>query len=930
MFVQLVYNAALLISLSVFYGVFSSLRKKNAVVYRIVIGILFGGITLAAMSMPVHYAPGIIYDGRSVILTLSGLFGGGIVTLVTAIIAAVYRVFIGGSGVYAGILTIVLSSLVGFAFRRYYKNKIEQISLPVLFMVGVITHLFMLAAQLALPWPKGIEVIQNIWVEILIVFPFTTLFIGVLLRSEEKRLLTLDQLIHSKLLFQTLADHSPVGIFRTDPTGKTIYVNPKWSQFSGISSEEAMGDGWFDALYPEDKDRLVEVWSESFKEQKISVAEYRFRRTDGQIIWVYGEAVPEISEDGEILGYIGTLTDISERKKFEEAIIQSEENFRRSLNESPFGVRIIGMDGETIYVNKALLEISGLETPEEFFNFQFSSMYDQESYRMHEIRKQQRIRNEFVALNYEIKITNKKGQEKYLLVIRKEIYWNNSPCLQIFYRDITERKIVEKALKESEQNYRSLFENHAAVKLIIDVEDGRILAANHAAADFYGWSIDQLITMNIRDINMLSSGDLAEAINKALKRETLFFEFVHQLANGEKRNVEVFTSNSRFQGRECLHSIVHDITKKKRVEEKLNLLSQSVEQSPVSIVITDPDGKIEYVNPTFTRLTGYSLAESLGQNPRLLNSGKQSVDFYKGLWDTILSGKNWTGEMWNKKKSGDLYLESVIISPILDANGLITNFIGIKEDVTERKQMLQDLIDAKIKAEENERLKSAFLANMSHEIRTPLNAILGFLQMLFSSDDLSEKQKEEFVSIINHSADSLLQIINDILILSQIETRQLKIDYKIVSLNEMLSEIYFQSKRKMQEDEKGHVELIMNQPSGHLEIRVDRIRLTQILMNLITNAIKFTEQGSISFGVEEISEEFIHFFVRDTGIGIPALQQAGIFDRFRQVDGSLTRTRSGAGLGLSIVRSLVEIMGGEIRLESEVGVGTTFYFSLPI
>lgn len=1055
MFVELIYNAALLVTLSVLYGLLSRFRKGNNTLYKILVGLLFGLIAVAGMNMPVHYSNGIIYDGRSVILVLAGLFGGGIPGAISIVLSAAFRIYLGGAGTIPGVLTVLVSCSVGLVFRYLYKNEPYRINLAMLWLIGLVAHVFMLASQLFLPWPLVFEVIKNIWFPIVVVFPLATLMIGILFRSEEKRIVGLEKIKQSERLFQTLSENSPVGIFRTNIDGSTTYVNSRWCQLSGISADKAMGEGWLIAIHPEDRDIVSGNWKEDLKNNAGSIKEYRFLRENGQVVWVYGEAKPEYSDDGKIIGYIGTISDITDRKKSEKALVQSEENFRRSMDESPLGVRVVAHDDKTLYANAAMLRIVGADSFSEFVNYRMSGFYTNESLIAHSIRKEKRMYGYYVPEEYEVEIINLKGETKSLQVYRKEIFWNGASNFQLMYRDITERKKAEKALtesekllkeaekiarmgswsydmlhdkvywsencyriygfepyevepdldlviskihpddrhimdfnrfkgqkntepfelefriqtdngkykwvhdkivmqaendqtimlkgvlrditdlkeavtalQESERNYRNLFENHSAVKLMVDPSTGNIINANHAASRFYGWSVDQLKTMNIHQINVMGEEVVNDALNKANENKNVHFEFKHRLANGEIRDVDIFISKIRFQGADCLHSIIQDVTQRRLALDKLKLLSKSVEQSPVSIVITDPNGNIEYVNPKFTEITGYTINEVMGQNTRILKSGEHSNAFYKKMWDTILSGNDWVDEIQNKKKNGEFYWEKAIIFPILDDTDKITNFIGLKEDITGQKRLIKEVIEAKEKAEESERLKSAFLANMSHEIRTPLNAILGFTQMLAFEEDLSPEQKEEFTSIINRSAEGLLQIISDILDISQLETGLLKLHKTEINVHDLLSELYSQSKLKLNDAQKESIELKMEVPA-EIRLYTDRVRLIQIMMNLLNNAIKFTDKGYISFGVFHCDEEKIGFFVSDTGIGINPSIQSNIFERFRQADESLSRIYGGNGLGLAIVKSLTELLGGKIQLESELGKGTTFRFYLP-
>jgi Signal transduction histidine kinase len=260
----------------------------------------------------------------------------------------------------------------------------------------------------------------------------------------------------------------------------------------------------------------------------------------------------------------------------------------------------------------------------------------------------------------------------------------------------------------------------------------------------------------------------------------------------------------------------------------------------------------------------------------------------------------------------------------------ISHFVEAKEDITEKKRIIADLKMSKEKAEESDRLKSAFLANMSHEIRTPLNAILGFSNMLTEEWDLPHEVKEEYTSIINRNADNLLHIIDDILDISKLETGQVKILKKSFDLSKTLNELYTQYQSKISESGKENIVLKLRVPNHQILLSTDKVRLNQILSNLLNNSIKFTHQGEIEFGVMEVSRQRISFFVSDTGIGIEKDIQETIFERFRQANDSTTRVYGGTGLGLSIVKNLVELMGGQIQVESEVSKGTMFKFWLPL
>jgi len=372
--------------------------------------------------------------------------------------------------------------------------------------------------------------------------------------------------------------------------------------------------------------------------------------------------------------------------------------------------------------------------------------------------------------------------------------------------------------------------------------------------------------------------------------------------------------------------IARDITGSKIAEEEIRKLNQAVEQSPASIVITDTEGNIEYVNPRFTQVTGYTFEEALGKNPRILQSGETSQEVYKEMWDTISAGETWHGELLNKKKNGELFWESALISPINNPDGEIDKYLAVKEDITERKKMILDLIEAKEKAEESDRLKSAFLTNISHEIRTPMNGILGFTNLL-EDPELTENERKEFIEIIKISGDRMLDTVNNLISVSKIETGQEKLYISEINVNEQIEELYrfFEQAAK-----KKGIKLSFENalPAQRVRIKTDKTKFVSVLTNLVNNAIKYTDKGSVAFGYRR-KDECLEFFVKDTGIGIPESRQKAVFERFVQSDMALSSAYEGSGLGLSIAKSYVEMLGGKIWLESVEGEGSRFYFTLP-
>ena len=371
-----------------------------------------------------------------------------------------------------------------------------------------------------------------------------------------------------------------------------------------------------------------------------------------------------------------------------------------------------------------------------------------------------------------------------------------------------------------------------------------------------------------------------------------------------------------------------DITEGKHAQDQARKLSRATENSPASVVITAKDGTIEYVNPTFCKVTGYAPEEAIGNNPRVLKSGNLSESFYKDLWNTINAGRTWRGDFINRKKNGEEFWESASISPIKNSEGEITHFVAVKQDITERKQLEEALIEAKQAADDANKAKGDFLANMSHEIRTPMNAVIGMAHLALKTD-LSPKQRD-YLKKIQSSANALLGIINDILDFSKIEAGKMDIETVDFNLEDVMDNLANLITVKAQEKEDLEVLFDTNWEVPRFLVG-DALRLGQVLINLSNNAVKFTDSGEIVVSTELLKRNedkvTLKFSVKDTGIGLTKEQAGKLFQSFSQADTSTTRKYGGTGLGLAISKKLVNMMGGEIWVESEYGQGTTFCFT---
>ncbi len=614
-----------------------------------------------------------------------------------------------------------------------------------------------------------------------------------------------------------------------------------------------------------------------------------------------------------------------------------------------------------------------------------------------------------------------------------------------------ERNRKDEEIRESEERFRNLFENQEAILLLMDAESGMVIDANKSAQEFYKYTLEEIKEKTIFDIDAASPEVIKKSMIKIYDKTQSKFEAKHRLADGQVKDVEIYTSLITIKNHKFFYSIVFDKTEQKQAEKEIQLLKTAIIQNPAIICITNTKGEIEFVNPKFEECTQYSVEEVKGQPTRILKSGFHSEEFYASLWNKIKSGEEWKGEILNRKKDGSLFWVDTIISPIIDRFGKITHFVAVQEDITQRKKMMDTLIKsekefrsvwensvdamrlvneegiivnvnkafcelfkmkrndligkpfnvayvirdadktlnsfiqrfklrtirnkfetdillhdgtliwveltsafietknsptlllsifrditpykklineltkAKEKAEEMNKIKSYFFANMSHELRTPLVGILGFADIL--RDELEDNPElSRMAELITRSGQRLHETLNLILSLSKLEAG--KIEVKISEENIVP---HLKTSFNLFEQAAKNKGLKYNLEISQKEIvcRIDPNLIQNVFNNLINNAIKFTNQGSVTVKLDTVGSK-ARIQIIDTGIGISKENQSVIWEEFRQVSEGLNRSFEGTGLGLTIVKRFTTLMGGTVSLESEEDKGSNFILEFPL
>jgi PAS domain S-box-containing protein len=752
----------------------------------------------------------------------------------------------------------------------------------------------------------------------------------------------------SERRFQDIVAASADWVWEVDAQGRYTYVSDSVRAVLGYEPQELLGGTPFDLMPPEEAERVAAEFAEIVAGQ----ATFRdlphvSRHRDGSLRHIATNGTPFFDAAGKLLGYRGLDRDVTQQVLADQILQESEAKYRVLAENASDCIFWLGTDLRYRYVSPACEHVFGVPGEDILAR---PELMDQAIHPDDRAAWQAHIGGVPVA----------DGKEVEFRVVRPggEVGWIAHHCKPIFdeqgvylgrrgsNRDITARKRAELALADSLRFARQLIDTVPSPLYYKDAE-GRYLGCNAALERFLGVREADLLGKTASDLSPKEAARF-EAADRALFDHPGEQVFEAELAetDGKPRHLVLhkatFTKSDGTLG--GLVGLLVDVTAMRATEAQLRKLSQAVEQSPESIFITDLNGTIEYVNAAFERITGYHRDEAVGSNPRILSSGLTPRETYAALWSALAQGGTWRGEFINRRKEGRVYVEAALISPIHDADGRMTHYLAVKEDITDKKRLeaelerhqhhLEELVEertrelheAKAAADAANRTKSAFLANMSHEIRTPMNAIIGFAHLL-RQDEAAPRQIER-LGKLELAAQHLLSLLNDILDLSKIEAGQLTLEDVDFSLPDVFDQIATLAGDEARRKGLRFDTSIEGVPHW---LRGDPTRLRQSLLNYASNAVKFTEHGYIALraGLTQSDGEWVtaRFEVEDSGVGICPDAQSRLFVAFEQADASMTRQFGGTGLGLAITRRLAEQMGGEVGVHSERGRGSRFWFT---
>lgn len=809
-YLELVLNLSLLVSLSLVSGFIEKRWPQRTQAGTWLQGLLFGAVSVVGMLKPLVIGPGLFFDGRTVMVSLCSLFFGYQAAIIAMVQPIVCRIIIGGPGAYIGVGTVLSSVAIGLIARKAVPLQTDPPSVGHLYVFGLVVHITMLALMLALPAGVGILVLQRIGLPVLLAYPIATVLAGKVLSDQLRAIQRERRLRQTKQQLDITLHSIADGIIAVDTESRVEMMNPAAEVLTGWSRDEAVGKPMADVF------RILHTETREPVENPVDI----------------------VLQKGTVVG-LGNHTSLI-----------AKDGTERNIADSAAPIR------------------------------------------------------------------NEEGRVEGVVLV---------------FRDVTEEYRLQQELVRSEENYRRIFEDHAAVKLIIDPKDGRIVNANHAAAAFYGWSIDELKRMRIQDINTSSPSEIQAEMERSRGSHRIYFEFKHRLADGSIRDVAVYSSSILMKEGEMLHSILHDITDRKRLEEEQKTDQQRIRAilnaAADPIVVYDTEGCPVFINPAFSRVFGWTLEELAGSRIPYVPEDQQEATSQK-IREMIETGIEVNMETRRLTKKGEELNVLVSAAPMRTAQGKTLGFVACLTDITRIKQMEKEIREAqKMEA------IGALAAGIAHDFNNILFPISGLAQMsLWDAPQGSALQQnlEKIYDATRRAADLVQQILSF--------SRKSDIQRSPVILQPVVKEVFKLTRSSIPAD----IAMTLELAPETIRVMGDATQIHQILMNLITNAFHAveTDQGSIHISLAETTLEservlnsgtlpagrYALITVSDTGQGI----DGAIIDKIFEPYFTTKPKGKGTGLGLAVVRGIVTELGGWIDCTSQVGSGTTFRIFLPL
>ncbi|GGI71148.1 EAL domain-containing protein [Shewanella gelidii] len=699
-FLSLLNNAVLLVALGVIYDSIGLRNIGNTHLRNIASGLFIGMIGISVMSHPWELHPGVLFDTRWVLLSLSGLFFGLIPTAIAIVITSCFRLYEGGIGVPVGIIVIFASAATGLGWRYWLRHFHKEVNWLNLIAMGLVVEIVVTLTMLLLPTTEKYNIIQTITPILFTVFPIGTMLLGLLLKRQmDKKQLELELKKHERLLekqkdtLQSIIDGIPDLIFYKSIEGIYLGCNKAFAEFMGRPVSEIQGKddvelfGKENAKLFREKDRII-IAEDSFVTNEDTVA-----YPDGRLVDFSTVKTPYKDKHGKHRGIVGVSRNITDRKRVEQQLLVSEMTYRAVLSTALDGFFIISMQGKIIESNQSYCDMSGFGL-NELIGLPINELDASTEHRFDQQTVRQVIQDGRMSITT---LHRHKAGHNFPVEVNVR-YWNeDGGKFFVFVKDISERIENQKKLIESEIKFKRIFDTTNSIAVQGYDKNRAVIYWNQASETLYGFSKEQAIGSQLEDLMIPEEHrqQVIQDVNNWVNGGNAIPAGELELLTASGDTVSVFSSHVMIYNSDNepeMYCIDMDLTAQKQAEDQALTLSQALDQSPVSTVLTDTNGMIEYVNHHFEKVSGYSSQDVLGRHTRMLKSGKTSKSIYAELWSAITQGHAWEGELQNKKKNGEIFWEHAHIAPVVDSLGVTKHFLALKQDITQYKKQEEKIL----------------------------------------------------------------------------------------------------------------------------------------------------------------------------------------------------------------------------------------------
>lgn len=748
--------------------------------------------------------------------------------------------------------------------------------------------------------------------------------------------------------YNTILNNMGDPVFVKDNKSRLLIVNDAFCEIFNLSRDNIIGKTLAEKVPHDERESFLRIDRQVLEDGVENINEESLTVNGLQTRTISTRKTRFFDSDGNKF-LIGVIRDITESKQTEEKLRHSEALHKEAQRVAHIGHWELDPDVGTPIWSDEIFRIFGLEPGKSKPSFtDHDTIVHPDDFPILDAAVRSAARDG-IPFDLIFRILKPDDKIGWMHAIGTIAFDQNNNINKVFgtAHDITEHKQAEEELKQTQLLLKSSLESPKDIIILSLDRNYRYLYFNKAHKEVMKYAYNKNVEIGMNSLDCITSvedrnkaksnydrsmsGESHSTIQEYGDENISYYESFYNPIYNEKNEIIGITTFAR------------DITKRKHAEIELNTAKEKAEESEnkiktfytnvqLGIFIVDVNENHNYVfnsiNPFSERITGLKNKEIQNKPISILEEkfGTDVYNYVKDLYDKIVrSKKAFTFEEVVELPEKRINLNTTI-KPLINNKGRVYQLIGTNIDITRLKKVEDELIIAKDKAEESDRLKSAFLSNMSHEIRTPMNGILGFSNLL-KEPNLSSDDQHRFINIIGNSGERMLNTINNIIDISKIESGLVQTNIEGANINEKMEFVY--NFLKPEAENKGLKLLYRNTLSSKdTFIKTDSEKIYGTLTNLVKNAIKFTDTGSIEFGYQK-KGKYLEFFVKDTGIGIPKNRLDAIFKRFIQADIEDKRAFQGSGLGLSISKSYVKMLGGKIWVESEEGIGSTFYFTIP-